>query len=399
MIESRPRADGTTAHRVRRRVRGRLEDFGTYETREEAEDANAQARFLARSGKLDAILRGNIRVDIYVADTWWPGYAQTELGTRTLRRYREVWNNHLRDRMSRYLIREMTPAVAEDMKSRLLKTAGVRTTQMALFLMQAVMRYAIIDGEYTIGSNPFKEIRKPKSKATEAVVPLTPLQVEQIRAYFLTAEDIESATLVSLLAYEFLRPEEAQALMPIKERGDVLVIDRAVEPEADYNEEERTKHRGHLGRTRLAETKTRRNRTVTTSLPVRADLAALKLARGGINARELFFARADGKPWWTTDYNNWRNRQWRAALAAAKLPKATRPYDLRHTGISLRLREGWAPSRVAKEAGHSTATMHRVYEHEIEALRGQPIMPMDDLIRAARAEITGKSTTSAAKPV
>jgi len=43
--------------------------------------------------------------------------------------------------------------------------------------------------------------------------------------------------------------------------------------------------------------------------------------------------------------------------------------------------------------------MHRVYEHEIEALRGQPIMPMDDLIRAARAEITGKSTTSAAKPV
>jgi hypothetical protein len=93
--------------------------------------------------------------------------------------------------------------------------------------------------------------------------------------------------LVSLLAYEGLRPEEALAL------------------------EER-----HAGRTTL--------------------LIEQKNIDGEI---VVLIPRSDGEPWREHDYRNWRRRVFRPAVVAACLP-ITRPYDLWHACASLLIHAG-----------------------------------------------------------
>jgi integrase len=57
--------------------------------------------------------------------------------------------------------------------------------------------------------NPVKQVRKPKAPRKRAVVPLSPDQVEALRAEMPTLTD---QMLVSLLAYAGPRPEDALAL-------------------------------------------------------------------------------------------------------------------------------------------------------------------------------------------
>jgi integrase len=63
-----------------------------------------------------------------------------------------------------------------------------------------------------VGANPVKAVRKPRTQRSRAVVPLAPARIEAIRQHLLAHGHRDGATLVSLLGYAGLRPEEALAL-------------------------------------------------------------------------------------------------------------------------------------------------------------------------------------------
>jgi hypothetical protein len=61
----------------------------------------------------------------FVRDEWWPRYAVPNLEPSTRRRYFEVWGTHLLPRVGDYQLREITPALIEDLCSQLPRIAFV----------------------------------------------------------------------------------------------------------------------------------------------------------------------------------------------------------------------------------------------------------------------------------
>jgi integrase len=54
-------------------------------------------------------------------------------------------------------------------------------------------------------------------------------------------------------------------------------------------------------------------------------------------------------------------RQQALTPAQARSPLAARPYDLRHSGVTLQLNAGVPAPEIARRAGHSVAVLLRVY--------------------------------------
>lgn len=69
----------------------------------------------------------------------------------------------------------------------------------------------------------------------------------------------------------------------------------------------------------------------------------------------IIFPRFDGDPWRDTDWRNWRN--WRRRTFAPATRRlgldGVRPYDLRHSFVSLLIAEGRSIVEVARQAGYS----------------------------------------------
>jgi integrase len=137
--------------------------------------------------------------------------------------------------------------------------------------------------------------------------------------------DLFSATLVGVLAYSGMRPGEALALERRHIRNNTILVEQAVA----------------RGRIKLQKAG-RVYRTVDVLLPLRDDLAARFAARAIDDPNARLFARDDGQWFKTDDWNNWRNRHFYAALDAIELARR-RPYDLRHSFVSLMIREGQLP--------------------------------------------------------
>jgi integrase len=95
----------------------------------------------------------------------------------------------------------------------------------------------------------------------------------------------------------------------------------------------------------------------------------------------------------------WRKRSFRPAAGAAGLLEwdAERkrwlgdftPYDLRHTCASLMIAAGRPIAEVADHLGHGVDVCMRTYAHLIDGMKGEPLTPVDDAIRSARAEVSG----------
>ena len=152
--------------------------------------------------------------------------------------------------------------------------------------------------------------------------PLSPDAVERIRATLLRQGRLRDATLISVLAYAGLRPGEALGLRWSDVRDRTLLVERSVA----------------LGD--IAPTKTRRIPTVRLLGPLADDLAVLREHSGGEGDALVFPARS-GDPWSEQAYRGWRRRVFKPAAAAAG-GAISRPYDLRHSFISLLLAEGRA---------------------------------------------------------
>jgi integrase len=262
--------------------------------------------------------------------------ANLEASTR--RRYRQVLHRHVLPHLGQLRLRELTPPVVAEFRAEL-GEGGVPdpTTRKALFVLQSIMRLAVVRG--TIAHNPVEAVRKPRQES-RAVHPPRPREVEDIRSRL----GVRDATLVSLLAYAGLRPGEALALRWRNLIGRSILVERSVS----------------LGRERP--TKTKATRAVGVLRPLALDLAGYRGARDQPRLRTLLFDRCDGAPWSDDDYRNWRSRQFGPAVLDAGL-EDVRPYDLRHSFVSLLITSGAAILDVAYQAGHSPDECLRTYAH------------------------------------
>jgi integrase len=193
-----------------------------------------------------------------------------------------------------------------------------RVRKVMVFL-QGVLERAVEWGR--IPADPSRAVRKPSQRRQRAVRPLPPEQVEHIRAYLLERGRLRDAVLVSLLAYAGLRPGEALALT----WGHVRVRTILVESALAFGD--------------LKTTKTGRTRTGRLLAPLAADLGEWRVASGRPDERSLVFLNRSGSAWSDASWRNWRRRIFAPASRAVGL-SAVRPYDLRHSFVSLLLVEG-----------------------------------------------------------
>ena len=101
--------------------------------------------------------------------------------------------------------------------------------------------------------------------------------------------------------------------------------------------------------------------------------------------RRFLFAREDDALWRTHDWNNWRKRHFHAVTQALGLGRP-RPYDLRHSFASLRIREhGASLVDLAAQLGHAPTETLKTYSHVFAEYRRKPPQPPDVLIGEARA--------------
>ena len=227
--------------------------------------------------------------------------------------------------------------------------------------------------------NAFPQIRakpcvKPSQRRDRVVRPLAPEQVERLRGHLLARGRRRDSVFISVLAYAGLRPGEALALTWGDVRERTILVERALA----------------LGR--LKTTKTGRTRTVRLLAPLAADLNEWRLAQGRPEEGAPVFPNRDGSTWSDVTWRNWRRRVFAPTAAKAGLGADTRPYDLRHSFVSLLLLEGATVVEVARQAGHSPTITLSTYAHLFEELEGTETRSAEDEIRRARETARGSRT-------
>lgn len=364
-IHRRSLPSGRTVWLVRWRE-GNRNRSRNFDRKRDAEAFDAEQRRRRRLGDLDLLDAGRETLADF-AQEWWRLYAEPNLAAKTQAVYAGLWDRHVLRRLGGYELRRLTPQVIEGFQAEL-RAAGVGepTILKTLALLQGMLRRAVV--WQRIAANPVAAIKKPSQRRTRTVQALPPEKVEALRASLLAHGAKRDATLVSLLAYAGLRPGEALALTwgDIGERT-ILV-----------------KHSLSLGE--IKETKTGQVRTVKLLAPLAADLAEWRLARGRPAPGELVFPTRRGATWSDEDWRNWRRRVFQPAARAIGL-EGLRPYDLRHSFVSLLLAERRSLLEVARQAGHSPTMALNTYGHVIEELEDADKVSAEAAIRRARAKL------------
>ena len=253
----------------------------TFDRERDARDFKAKLRILRRSGELASLDAGRESLSEFAA-RWWKLEAIPNFERATLKTYASHWNCHVLPRLGPIELRKLTPQVIVEFRAEL-EGAGVgrEAIRRTLTMLQGMLARAV---EWQrIQTNPVKAVRKPKSRRERAVVPLSPILIERLRRNLLDKGNIRDATLVSVLAYAGLRPEEALALQWRHVRGKTLLVEQALSD-------------GRL----KGQKNSRPPRTVDLLSSLRKNLAEWKLACGRPADTELVFPTAGGGPWGTT---------------------------------------------------------------------------------------------------
>lgn len=369
-VERVERSDGSVVWRVRWRQgeRNRSKVLGR---KRDAEAFDAEARRRKRTGELATLDSGRESLAAF-GEEWWRLYGEPNLAASTLQVYAALWDAHILPRLGSVPLRELTPSVVNRLRLDLeADEVGLASIAKALTLLQGVLQRAC---EWErMSSNPVRAIRKPAPPRVRAVVPLAPEAVESIRAWLLRRQLLRDATLVSVLAYAGLRPGEALALTWEHVRERTILVEGAVS----------------LGA--VGDTKTRRRRTVRLLAPLEHDLAVWRRRVGGPRGQALVFPGHDGEPWSDATYRNWRRRVYGPAAEAAGVEHA-RPYDLRHSFVSLLIADGRNVVEVARQAGHSPTMALDTYAHVVEEFDPAERIDASERILMARDQIRSAAT-------
>jgi integrase len=305
------------------------------------------------------------------AAAWLASRQDLEDSTRNL--YEEWLEVHILPELGHLSVADLLPRrLAEWQDGRLADGAGPAVLGKAQALLGQILKRAVLPYEY-LDVNPVTALEKPTYKKRPHRW-LTAHEVERLRSWFVAEEDPGSATLISVLAYVGIRPQDALALdwSDVGERLKVL--------------------RKNSGGVIKAGSKTGEGYKRTVYLPtlVAADLAEWKAQNGG----RLIFARAkDGEPWTKHDYDNWRSRyktdrtrghSFKRAAEEVGLGASLKPYDLRHTGASLYAASGLGSAGNRPQLGHSPTESQRTYQHVLLADGAATRQSIDDYITEAR---------------
>jgi integrase len=323
-------------------------------------------------------------------EQWKELYAKPYLTKKTLIRYEEAWEPHVKGRHDHHLLAEFVanPQLFDEMLAEMRERGvGNESQRKVLIVMSSVFKAAV--RWQKVSTNPVLAVPKPSGTPTRIPHPFPPIVIERIRLQMLRratrdvtgTRGLADASLVALMAYAGLRPGEALALTWADIGHRTLAIDKAV----SLGEE--------------APTKTRRSRSVPLVEQLASDLTELREACGNPTEDKLVFPARSGGHWSKSQYNNWRNRVWNPVLKKLaesdppqpRLAKAI-PYDCRGSFISLQLRAGTSPLEVAKWAGHSPQVMFSHYANVIDELVGEPVLSATEQIERAR-EAVGKLET------
>jgi integrase len=196
------------------------------------------------------------------------------------------------------------------------------------------------------------------------------------------------AEMVSFIGYQGVRIGEACALPWTRvldaERTDIataVAIYDTVREQPDDVERRDT----------LARTKNRGKRDVPLQPAVRSDLRAWWLMCGKPTSGLVFPRRGDAigdndAHWTTVDLSNWTAAVFVATVEAVGLPRRT-PKHLRHSCVSMWIREGLDRKTVADRAGHSMDVLEKTYAHAFATLDPELPFKLSDAIAAARKEL------------
>ncbi len=369
MIERRERRRSDGSVRVVWRVRwyeGERERSRSFDRRADARAFEGKVRTLKRSDALADLDAGRETLAEF-AEQWWQLYAVPNLERRTLQNYAHFWNRHALPRLGAVRLRDLTPQAIVGFRAELQREGvGQETIRRTMTMVQGMLQRAV---EWQrISSNPVRATRKPPATRRRAVVPLPPAKVEELRARLLAEGRLRDATLVSVLAYAGLRPQEALALQWHHVREHTLTVEQA------------------LSDGELKGQKTNKPpRWVDLLAPLRQDLAEWRLASGRPPAGAFLFPAADGRPWRDHDWRNWRKRVYGPAAEACGFPDPRRPYALRHSFASLLTHAGQhSIVDIAQQLGHNPNVCLSTYAHVIAELRGAERIGAEEQIRAAR---------------
>lgn len=324
-----------------------------------------------------------------LAEFWpvWLADARSRLSPRTIAKHEAQWASRVAPTCGHLSLAEIRPRLVSQWRAELLdEGVGPGAVIKAMGLLQTMFTLATEWGEAEL--NPVSVVRKPRQRARRAVKPLSPDDVERLRAELLVVGDLQSAALVSVMAYAGLRPGEARGLEVQHIRDTTLLVEQAVSD----------------GELKLQKTG-RLYRTVDLLEVLASDLAgylASEQSRSpGGKGDSLLFARPDGEPWRIDDWRNWRHRHFNPATKRAGLSRP-RPYDLRHSFASLMVREQrTSVVELAEQLGHAPTMTLNTYAHVFaEHRRAEPV-EANAWIAAARASVLASAQRdrgSAASP-
>lgn len=367
-------ADRDGRHQVRWREAGGRRRARTFSRERDATSFAARVRRQLELGGL-VVLDEEVPTLAEFVEDYWRMHAIPNLSANTRKTYMAVWGRHVLPRLGDLSIRALTPGVVDRQLVDPMRRAGAgdQVIRKTLTMLQSVMSLAVLHHHEAVPTNPVAAVRKPAQRRREAT-PIWPSTVELIRARMKPRD----ATLVSVLAYAGLRPEEALALRWADVRPDAIVVERAVA----------------LGELREDDTHKRHNRVVSLLAPLAKDLAEWRLASARPLGKALLFARGDGSLWRDHDWRNWRTRVWQPALDAAGVGEihtdggrrryvGPGPYQLRGSFVSLLIQEGRTVVEVAEQAGHTPETCLR---HYARLFRDAPArrVPAERAIKDAR---------------
>ena len=384
-IDIRHNADGTTSYRIRWRQGGGATGQQCSHTFAKRVDAVDALRSIELAGWMcycpkhspADVEPGEYGAQAKPKPMTWGGYAQRQIENRP------GIGDYYRARFTRELKIHMGPLldlpiadVDRDVVTewvRKLELAGLSPTTIRRLVVQAgSVQRAAVDAGLTLAGNPFAKLRtgRQDSDQHEEMVCLTPGEWERLRDALPAGVYRNLAT---VLVGTGLRWGEATALAV-----------GAVELEAKPS-------RLHVGRAWKADGKNgwllgppkskRSRRTVTFGDAV---ATALDEQLDGRGDDELVFVGPQGgaiRP------QNFRQRVWLPAVAAAGLERRPRVHDLRHTHVSWLIAAGRPAAAISRRVGHEsiTTTIDR-YGHLMPEVDDRDVQALDDVMPGERPE-------------
>ena len=216
----------------------------TFDNPTDAGTFNAHWKVEQRKGSLALLDAGKERLGDYILDDWliaWrraPGRGgQNQKVRKTAREVVKLVDAHIlradengvwaRDAIAWLPLRQVDARVVERYLWELQdKDVGHESIRKVLGILQQVFDRAIAHRQYPLSVNPVRLVEKPKALPPRRPVVFGPDVVERMRAAFIAAGDLMSATLVSTLAYSGVRPGEALALRVSDFRDGRLHVER-----------------------------------------------------------------------------------------------------------------------------------------------------------------------------